>query len=77
MTRQFDYAALNRELSAQKAALTRAINTGDPEKVKEACRKAVAAWNDHFDGWPDDWARWQRALDDVLPWNQSVNLEDL
>jgi len=27
--------------------------------------------------WPDDWSRWQRALDDILPWNRHVALEDL
>jgi hypothetical protein len=27
--------------------------------------------------WPDDWSRWQRALDDVLPLDQMVSLDDL
>jgi hypothetical protein len=27
--------------------------------------------------WPDDWTTWQRALDDALPWNAGVELEDL
>ena len=62
--------------SAQKAALTRAINSKDPDKVAQTCREAVAQWNkDGF--WPDDWNRWQRALDDVLGWNESMQLEDL
>ena len=63
--------------AAHKSALTRAVNTGDPERVKDACRKVVAEWNAPGNYWPDDWARWQRALDDVLPWNQHILLDDL
>ena len=63
--------------AAQKSALTRAVNTGDPERVEDACRKVVAEWNTPGNYWPDDWARWQRALDDVLPWNQHISLDDL
>lgn len=52
----------------QKSALTRAINSGDPFKVENTVRAAVAAWNE--DGpWPDDWSRWQRALSDSRPWS--------
>ncbi len=59
----------NRQFSAQKAALTRAQTafrrTGDAAPLRAAVEKAVAQWN--ADGpWPDDWARWQRALDDAL-----------
>lgn len=50
--------------TAQKSALTRAVKTGDRVKVFEACRKAVREWN-AAGHWPDDWSRWQRALDDV------------
>lgn len=74
-----DYANANRVFRRQKAALTRAVNSGDPEKVALACRKAVREWSQPpFNGcWPDDWSRWQRALDDVLPWNQHIDLSDL
>jgi hypothetical protein len=27
--------------------------------------------------WPDDWTRWQRALDDALGYRSSVELGDL
>jgi hypothetical protein len=27
--------------------------------------------------WPDDWSRWQCALDDALDWNSRVDLKDL
>lgn len=76
---RIDYAASNKKFRQQKAALTRAVNSGDPDKVIEACQKAVREWAQApFHGaWPDDWSRWQRALSDVLPYNQQVNLEDL
>lgn len=61
--------------AAQKAALTRAINSGNPEKVRAACRKVVKEWNANY--WPDDWARWQRALDDIYPVFQAPRLEEV
>jgi hypothetical protein len=49
----------------QKAALTRAVNAKDPVKIKAAVTKAVREWNTWPGAaWPDDWSRWQRALDD-------------
>lgn len=64
-----------RTYSAQKAALTRALNK--PEEVREAAvlkeaRKVVQEWKQ---AWPDDWSRWQRALDDVA--FGQYNLDDL
>jgi hypothetical protein len=72
-----DYQALNRMVRRQRAALTRTVNSGDPERVVIACRDAVRAWNQPGCLWPDDWALWQRALDDVLPVRQHVSLADL
>ena len=74
-----DYAACNIAFKKQKAALTRAINSKDPNKVVMACRAAVQAWSKApFDGaWPDDWSRWQRALDDALGLGKRVSLESL
>jgi hypothetical protein len=72
-----DYKAANREHKQQKAALTRAVNAGDPEKVVLACRDAVRQWDAHARSWPDDWCRWQAALDDILGLQRSVLLEDL
>ena len=54
---------------AQKSALTRAVNTGDADKILAAVKKTVNTWNDGNYAWPDDWANWQRALDDSRPWN--------
>jgi hypothetical protein len=71
-----DYAAINARRRSQKSALTRAVNSGDSERVIAVCRSTRDQWNQ--DGaWPDDWSRWQRALDDILPWNEQVRLEDL
>jgi len=74
-----DYPVANVVFKKQKAALTRAVNSGDPNKVVGACRAAVRAWETApFNGaWPDDWSRWQRALDDMLGFGRSVRLEDL
>jgi len=75
-----DYDAANKMFPKQKAALTRAINSGDRDKVVLACAKTVKEWNAApFNGaWPDDWSRWQRALDDAFGWpNQAPRLQDL
>ena len=61
----------------QRAALTRARNSGDGERVILACRDALREWNQPGSMWPDDWANWQRALDAVLPFSQQVSLDDL
>lgn len=76
-TPRVDYQALNRMVRRQRAALTRAKNSGDPDKVVVACRNAVREWNAPGVMWPDDWPTWQVALDDALPWNQRVDLRDL
>jgi hypothetical protein len=73
--KRIDYDRMNRTARKHKAALTRA-KTGDPERVALACKAAVTEW-DEIGAWPDNWSNWQRALDDVLPWHQSVALEDL
>lgn len=74
-----DYPAAQVMFRKQKAALTRALNSKSVDAVVKACREAVQAWGKApFNGaWPDDWSRWQRALDDTLGWGQSVRLEDL
>lgn len=74
--KRIDYDRMRREWPKQKSALTRAVKTGDPVKVADVCIKAVAVW-DEVGAWPDDWSLFQRALDDVLPWNQQVDLADV
>lgn len=74
--RRIDYDRMQKVFPQQKAALTRAVKTGDPGKVALACVAAIRVWNE-IGAWPDDWARWQRALDDVLPYNKHIDLNDL
>jgi hypothetical protein len=76
-TPRVDYQALNRMVRRQRAALTRAVNSGDPERVVLACRDAVRAWNAPGGLWPDEWTHWQRALDAALPFHHQVSLADL
>lgn len=73
---RIDYERMNREHPKQKAALTRAVKSGNPEKVARTIKQTIAAWNE-IGAWPDDWSHWQRALDDMLPWNQQVDIADL
>lgn len=75
-----DYPAANKLFRKQKAALTRAINSGERDKVLVACAKAVAEWNADYPCagmWPDNWSRWQNALDEVFPVFQAPDLHDL
>jgi hypothetical protein len=74
--RPIDYARMRRVSPGQKAALTRAVKTKDPVRVAAVCKAAVAEWNE-IGAWPDDWSRWQRALDDVLGWGNGVSIEYL
>lgn len=74
--RRIDYDRMNRVMPKQKAALTRAKKTGDPEKIAAVCKEAVKEW-DEIGAWPDSWSTWQVALNDALPWNQWIDLRDL
>jgi hypothetical protein len=74
--RRIDYDRMNKVWPKQKAALTRAKNTGDPEKVAKVVKDAVAVW-DEIGAWPDDWSLFERTLNDALPWNQQVDIRYL
>jgi hypothetical protein len=56
---------IRRQYRQQKSALTRAVNSGDPGKVKATCIRALAEWSTWPHGWPDDWTRWNIALQDA------------
>ena len=71
-----DYARMQKLYPQQKAALTRARKSGDPDKVMAVCRRAVREWNE-IGAWPDNWSLWQRTLDDVVGWRSFKQLEDL
>jgi hypothetical protein len=74
-----DYARMQRRFPRQKAALTRAVKIADREArqtaVLKCAKDAVAEWN-AIGAWPDDWARWQRALDDAYPFCQAPSMQD-
>jgi len=74
--RRIDYERMNREWPGQKRRLAAAVKAKDPVRVAQVCIDAVKAW-DEVGAWPDDWSAFQRALDDVLPWNQQVDLADV
>lgn len=74
--KKIDWNELNRVLPGQKRALKKAVATGDPETVARTIKEAIAKW-DEIGCWPDDWAHWQRTLDDMLPWNRQVDIRDL
>jgi len=72
-----DYERMKRRYPHQKAALTRALASGDRSKVIATCRETIREW-DEIGAWPDNWSRWQRALDDVSGTvSEFVQLEDL
>jgi N12 class adenine-specific DNA methylase len=71
-----DYERAKALIRRQRAALTRAIHSGEPARVVLAVQKAVSEWDQPGIAWPDDWSRWQRALDDALP-GQFIRLQDL
>lgn len=71
-----DYDRMSKEGPKLKAALTRAVKSGNRDAVLLACAAAVAAW-DEIGAWPDNWAHWQRTLDDVFPVFEAPMLEDL
>ncbi len=68
-------ASVQAQYRQQKSALTRAVKSGDVDKIRATVRAAVVAW-DTWQAWPDDWSRWERALNDVLPWHASVDIRD-
>lgn len=58
-----DYELAKQQGPKLKAALTRATKK-DYAAVLQACKDAIATW-DVWGAWPDNWSRWQRALDDA------------
>lgn len=84
-------AALTRAVNAYGRAVEAAgglhtVRFADPEDIPEVIRKrdriimvcaeTVREW-DEIGAWPDDWALFQRALDDVFPTFHAPDLRDL
>jgi len=58
-----EYTLTQAELTKLRAALTRAKNSKDPQKVIRTCNAALARFEQV--GYPDCWSNWQRAKDDA------------
>jgi len=52
------------QYSRLKAALTRAIHSGKPEKIIATVKEARLIFN--REGWPDHWPLWRIAVDDLI-----------
>jgi hypothetical protein len=61
-----DYALAQRLYKKHKSALTRAKNTGDPDKVIAAVKAFEADFENNNLPLPDSWSDWQRAADDAV-----------
>ena len=74
--RRIDYDRMQKVWPKQRAALNRAKNTGDARKVAQVCIDAVKVW-DEIGCWPDDWALFERTLNDMLHWRAQTTLADV
>lgn len=54
-----------RTWAQQKAGLTRAMNSKRYDKVLAECKRVIREWDELPYGWPDDWHRWNIALEDA------------
>jgi hypothetical protein len=73
---RIDYARMQQVWPKQKRALAAAVRTADADRIAAVCIDAIRVW-DEIGAWPDDWALFQRALDDALPWHRQITLTDL
>ena len=48
-----------------KARLTRAVNSGDAQKVIDCVDRQFAEWDAGDYAYPDAWQRWERARGDA------------
>lgn len=60
-----DYDKAQKMFRRHKSALTRAKNSGDPQKVIDAVDKAEKEWEDANLPTPDAWNTWIVARDDA------------
>jgi hypothetical protein len=65
-----------RSYAAQKAGLTRAVNSGNPVKIQSEVIRTITEW-ENLRAWPDDWHRWNVAYNDTLPWYKHVDISTL
>lgn len=74
-----DYKAMQDAWPKQQAALAAARSIEDPgqrrEAVEKVCIDAVHEW-DKIGAWPDDWSRFQGALDDIRHFREQIDLRE-
>jgi hypothetical protein len=78
-------AALTRAMNAWKQARlnltlhasfdTRPVDRA-AEHVEHVVKAAIVEWNE-IGAWPDDWSRWQVALNDTRHFRDFIDLRDL
>lgn len=73
---KIDYERMQKVYPKQLRSLKLALETGSHDEVRTLCKEAVAEWNE-IGCWPDEWSRWQRALNDTEHWSNNTRLEDL
>lgn len=54
-----------KQFSAAKSRLTRAVNSGDPQRVIDEVTRTFAEWDRGDYAYPDDWHRWEIARSDA------------
>lgn len=54
-----------KQYRSAKSRLTRAVNSGDPQKVLAEVAATFVSWDNGDYAYPDDWHRWQIAADDA------------
>lgn len=59
-----DYAAMKREYPKLKAALTRAVRSGNHQKIIDTVEHAMGRFD--IIGYPDGWNRWENARQDAI-----------
>ena len=59
-----EYELTQREYVNLKRRLTRVLNEKDSKKIVAECRRAFHIFESK--GFPDDWSKWQRAIDDAI-----------
>ena len=59
-----EYKLTQREYVNLKRRLTIVLNEKNSEKIVAECRRAFHIFDSK--GFPDDWSRWQRAMDDAI-----------
>lgn len=76
-----DYVRMQANRRQQKTNLTRALNCTDTARRKllviRTCTETVRQWAECGGVWPDDWSRWQQALNDQFPMCCGPRLESL